>query len=99
MIGNSSSGIYDMPFFLKPSINIGERQFGRVKFYSVIDVGFNINNLKKKFEIAMSQEFLKKIKKNNKINKKNIDPSKKIIDTMVRLNFEKLNPKNFVDLS
>tara|TARA_B100000768_G_scaffold178844_1_gene195349 strand:- start:403 stop:1563 length:1161 start_codon:yes stop_codon:yes gene_type:complete len=99
MIGNSSSGIYDMPFFLKPSINIGERQLGREKFYSVIDTDYNISNFKKKFKIAISRNFLKKIKKKNKINNKKIDPSKKIIDTIYSLNFKKLNPKNFIDLS
>jgi hypothetical protein len=88
-----------MPFFLKPSINIGERQLGREKFYSVIDTDYNISNFKKKFKIAISRNFLKKIKKKNKIDNKKIDPSKKIIDTIYRLNFKKLNPKNFVDLS
>lgn len=30
MIGNSSSGIIEMPFFKKPTVNIGDRQRGRI---------------------------------------------------------------------
>ena len=39
MIGNSSSGIIEMPSF-KPSINIGSRQ-GRVASKSVVNVNHN----------------------------------------------------------
>lgn len=98
MIGNSSSGIYDMPFFFKPSINIGDRQLGREKFYSVIDVDYNINNFKKKFRQAMSTTFLKKIKTKNEIKEPKVEPSKKIINFLIKTKFEKLNPKNFIDI-
>ena len=98
VIGNSSSGIYDMPFFFKPSINIGDRQLGREKFYSVIDVDYNINNFKEKFRQAMSPNFLKKIRIKNDIKKPKVDPSKKIINFLINTKFEKLNPKNFIDI-
>ena len=38
IIGNSSSGIIEMPSFRKPTINIGDRQKGRIKSNSIIDV-------------------------------------------------------------
>ena len=38
IIGNSSSGILEMPTFRKPTINIGDRQKGRVKSNSIVDV-------------------------------------------------------------
>ena len=38
IIGNSSSGILEMPTFKKPTINIGDRQKGRVKSNSIVDV-------------------------------------------------------------
>jgi GDP/UDP-N,N'-diacetylbacillosamine 2-epimerase (hydrolysing) len=38
IIGNSSSGILEMPTFKKPTINIGDRQKGRIKSNSIIDV-------------------------------------------------------------
>lgn len=37
VIGNSSSGLYEAPSFLKPTVNIGDRQEGRLKARSVID--------------------------------------------------------------
>jgi UDP-N-acetylglucosamine 2-epimerase len=35
--GNSSSGLYEAPSFGIPTVNIGERQTGRLKAASVID--------------------------------------------------------------
>ena len=98
MIGNSSSGILDMPFFLKPSINIGQRQFGREKFYSVIDCNYNIHEFKKKYKKVMTKRFLEKIKINNKIDKKKIEPSEKMISKLLNLDFKSLNPKKFNDI-
>lgn len=41
VIGNSSSGIIEAPYFDKPVINIGERQAGRDKDAGVIDIPAN----------------------------------------------------------
>lgn len=41
IMGNSSSGIIEAPSFKKPTINIGDRQKGRVKAESVIDCEVN----------------------------------------------------------
>lgn len=41
VIGNSSSGILEAPIFNIPTVNIGDRQLGRVKAESVIDCGNN----------------------------------------------------------
>jgi UDP-hydrolysing UDP-N-acetyl-D-glucosamine 2-epimerase len=38
VIGNSSSGLYEAPSFGVPTVNIGDRQDGRIKASSVIDV-------------------------------------------------------------
>jgi GDP/UDP-N,N'-diacetylbacillosamine 2-epimerase (hydrolysing) len=37
VIGNSSSGLYEVPSFKKPTVNIGERQKGRLQASSVIN--------------------------------------------------------------
>ena len=47
VIGNSSSGIIEVPSFNKPTINIGSRQEGRVRSKSIIDVSYNVNDIKK----------------------------------------------------
>ena len=51
VIGNSSSGIIEVPSLNKPSIDIGRRQHGRIRASSVIKSDFNkreiLNSLKK----------------------------------------------------
>ena len=37
-MGNSSSGLFEVPTFKKPTINIGDRQKGRTRCDSIIDV-------------------------------------------------------------
>lgn len=37
VVGNSSSGLYEVPSFKKPTVNIGDRQKGRLAATSVID--------------------------------------------------------------
>lgn len=41
MIGNSSSGIWESPSFQLPTVNIGDRQQGRLRAANVIDVPAN----------------------------------------------------------
>lgn len=38
MVGNSSSGLLEAPYFGLPSVNVGDRQQGRLRAASVIDV-------------------------------------------------------------
>ncbi|MBU5591094.1 UDP-N-acetylglucosamine 2-epimerase (hydrolyzing) [Clostridium sp. MSJ-4] len=45
MIGNSSSGILESSSFKIPSINIGNRQLGRVKSENVIDISHDKNDI------------------------------------------------------
>ena len=37
VVGNSSSGLYEVPSFKKPTINIGDRQKGRLQASSVVN--------------------------------------------------------------
>ena len=48
MVGNSSSGLLEMPSFKKYSINLGDRQKGRIKAASVINCKFNSNEIFRK---------------------------------------------------
>lgn len=41
VIGNSSSGIIEVPSFGIPTINIGDRQKGRIRSKSIVDVDWN----------------------------------------------------------
>jgi len=63
VIGNSSSGIIEAPSLKTPTINIGNRQKGRIKAESIIDCKPEYKDIKKALEIIKSKKFKEKIKK------------------------------------
>ena len=63
MIGNSSSGISEAPSFNIGTINIGDRQKGRIKAASIIDCKPNRKSIKKAFKKLYSKEFQTRLKK------------------------------------
>ncbi len=63
MLGNSSSGIIEMPYFGKPTINIGDRQKGRIIADSVIQSGPTKAAVLKSLKKAFSSEFRQKCRK------------------------------------
>jgi len=54
VIGNSSSGIIEAPAFGKPTVNIGNRQDGRLRADSIIDVGVTKQEIQTAIETALS---------------------------------------------
>lgn len=56
VIGNSSSGIIEAPSFRIPTLNIGERQRGRVRSSSVIDCGTDEASIVAGLRRALSPE-------------------------------------------
>lgn len=56
VIGNSSSGIVETPVFHIPTINIGNRQKGRFRAESVMDVSLKDGKLETIIKYAMSEE-------------------------------------------
>ncbi len=58
VIGNSSSGLYEAPSFHIPTINIGERQRGRLQADSVINCTSDKMDILRAIEKAMSPEFI-----------------------------------------
>lgn len=47
VVGNSSSGLYEAPSFGKPTVNIGDRQKGRLRAASVIDCTASTGDIEK----------------------------------------------------
>ena len=96
MIGNSSSGIIEMPSFKKVTINLGSRQKGRIQSKSVINVKFDERKILSAIKKAYSLKFLKQLQKtNNPYEKKN--SSDNIIKVLRQINFTKLKTKEFFD--
>ena len=61
VIGNSSSGLLEVPTFRKATINIGDRQRGRMKATSVIDCDPNLESINRALKKIYKPEFLKKL--------------------------------------
>jgi GDP/UDP-N,N'-diacetylbacillosamine 2-epimerase (hydrolysing) len=62
VVGNSSSGITEAPTFKIGTINIGDRQKGRIKAQSVIDCEPTKESILKAFEILYSEAFQLKLR-------------------------------------
>ena len=60
VIGNSSSGIIEAPACRVPTVNIGDRQSGRLKAPSIIDCGESADAIEKAIRLAISPMFQEK---------------------------------------
>jgi len=96
VVGNSSSGLIEAPSFKVPTINIGDRQKGRLKAASVVDckpVKSDIINAFAKIHSEQFQKLLPTVE----------NPygdggsSKKIIDILSRISLDDILKKTFFD--
>tara|TARA_B110000977_G_scaffold123703_1_gene158616 strand:- start:28192 stop:29328 length:1137 start_codon:yes stop_codon:yes gene_type:complete len=98
VVGNSSSGIIEVPSFQKGSINIGNRQKGRIAAKNVINCKNNETSIDLSIKKLLSKKFKEDIKKNkNPYFQKNT--STNIVNTLKKLSFKDLPYKNFFDLN
>ncbi|WNL33039.1 UDP-N-acetylglucosamine 2-epimerase [Arcobacter cryaerophilus gv. pseudocryaerophilus] len=97
VVGNSSSGLAEAPSFKIGTINIGDRQKGRIKASSVIDCEPNKDSILKSFEKLYSKEFQETLKTT-------INPygdgyaSKKIVEILKNVDLKNILKKSFYDL-
>lgn len=98
VIGNSSSGIIEAPSFKVPTVNIGDRQKGRIQAESTINCEPTVESIKTAIQKALSEDF-------NKENEEtenpygNGDVSKKVIQEIARTFENQLSlKKTFYDL-
>lgn len=99
VMGNSSSGIIEVPSFHIPTINIGDRQRGRVQSKTIVNCGYSSDEIKMALETALSPSFLKQCKEEaNPYEKENT--SDIIINKMEKFldNF-KTTKKTFFDIT
>ena len=97
VVGNSSSGLAEAPSFKIATINIGDRQKGRIKADSVIDCEPIKNNILTAFDIVFTNVFQTKL--NTTLNPYgNGCSSKKILKTIKEINLKNILKKSFYDL-
>ena len=94
VIGNSSSGLIEVPSFKKPTINIGDRQQGRIESKSVISCKPEKESIIEAINLALSEEF-----QNQLPNIKNPygegNSSIKILDTIISKSVDNILKKKF----
>ena len=97
VIGNSSSGLVEAPSFHIPTLNIGNRQQGRTRGESVIDVVATYEGIREGLNKALSTDFMNRAKKaNNPYEKENT--LLEIFNTIKTHPLEGLIKKHFYDL-
>lgn len=57
VVGNSSSGLGEAPSFHVPTLNIGERQAGRARAESIIDVQATYEDIRRGLNMALSEDY------------------------------------------
>lgn len=97
MVGNSSSGLLEMPTFKKPTINIGNRQLGRLQSKTVVNVDPEKKLIIKAIDKIYSLKF-KKILKSSKNPYGEGKSAEKIVSILKKINLKKINNKIFFDL-
>jgi GDP/UDP-N,N'-diacetylbacillosamine 2-epimerase (hydrolysing) len=97
VVGNSSSGIAEAPTFKIGTINIGDRQKGRIKASSVIDCQPNKKDIQKAFEKLYSNDFQESLKRTKNPYGDGM-PSKKIVDILKNIELTDIVKKHFYDI-
>jgi GDP/UDP-N,N'-diacetylbacillosamine 2-epimerase (hydrolysing) len=98
VVGNSSSGIIETPSFKIGTINIGDRQKGRVRAKSVIDCEPNIRSIKKAINILYNEKYQGDLK-NTENPYGGGHVSRNIINVIFNYKFNDDLKKKFFDIS
>ena len=97
VLGNSSSGLLEVPSFKKATINIGDRQKGRARASSVIDVRPDRKEILTAIKRAYSKEFEQILK--DTINPYDGgNPSKKMVKILQETKLDGILKKKFYDI-
>lgn len=96
VLGNSSSGVIEVPELNKYTINVGNRQKGRLMAKSIIQCNPNKKEITKKINLIYKNYIKKKLKNNSKLYGKS-GASLKIYNILKKTNFENLINKKFYD--
>ena len=97
IVGNSSSGLTEAPSFKIGTINLGDRQTGRLKAKSVIDSNFEKKKILRSIKTLYTKSFQRNLSSVvNPYGKPGA--SKKILKTIKEISLENILKKKFHDL-
>jgi GDP/UDP-N,N'-diacetylbacillosamine 2-epimerase (hydrolysing) len=98
VVGNSSSGLIEVPSFKKATINIGDRQRGRLQSDSIINCAPSRDSIGKALSYAYSDEFQEKLTKVINLYEQE-DSSAKVVKILKRHPLSGILKKSFYDIS
>jgi len=95
VVGNSSSGLYEVPSFKKPTVNIGDRQKGRIQSSSVINCRPEAEDIIRAINEAFTKDCSSTVNPYGKG-----DSAEKIIDALKAIpDYRALLQKHFFEIS
>jgi GDP/UDP-N,N'-diacetylbacillosamine 2-epimerase (hydrolysing) len=97
VIGNSSSGLTEVPTFKKPTINIGDRQKGRIQAQSVINCLPLSSDIKNAIQKSYANDFISSLR-NLENPYGDGGASERIVRILRSVEFKGLIKKSFYDL-
>lgn len=97
VIGNSSSGIIETPSFGIPTLNIGDRQKGRITASSVISVASTYEGIDNGLRIITSDDFVSQAKQTNNVYEK-ANTCEEILSVLKTYSLENIVVKSFYDI-
>jgi UDP-N-acetylglucosamine 2-epimerase (non-hydrolysing)/GDP/UDP-N,N'-diacetylbacillosamine 2-epimerase (hydrolysing) len=97
VIGNSSSGIVEVPSMGIPTLNIGNRQKGRIQGPSIVNCNPDIDSIKNGMEKVLSTEIKETAQKKINPYMKN-ETSSTIIKILKEVDLKKITIKSFHDI-
>ncbi len=97
VIGNSSSGIIEAPVFRKPTVNIGERQAGRLRMPSIVDCSENQEAIETSILEVISVKFMQRLNAMD-FTENDGNISRKIKGVLKNLELGNMCQKKFYDL-
>ncbi|MBF0454294.1 MAG: UDP-N-acetylglucosamine 2-epimerase (hydrolyzing) [Magnetococcales bacterium] len=97
VVGNSSSGLIEAPFFGVPTVNIGPRQDGRLKADSVLDCAETVEEIAQTMQRALDSQSLAGDKKPQSPYGQGRS-AEKMMEILRNTDLTSLIPKRFYDL-
>ena len=98
VIGNSSSGILEAPIFKVPTVNIGDRQKGRLRVKSILDCEADAKAISQAIETALTESFRHDIR--DLIHpSEQADTARKIVRKLAAVELQGIIKKSFHDIN
>lgn len=97
VVGNSSSGIVEAPYFKIPVVNIGNRQKGRLMAKNIINCNYDSNEIYNAIKKSLTDEYREYVNKDTISLYGDGNTSEKIVEVLENINIdEKLIRKRLV---